>query len=199
MSATALDPSRAIFVPRGVGNSFQALEDGTDYTYLVDAHWFAELKATYTFVNLADPALGIDWAIPLGQATLSEADLRHPMLSDAVPMAPRRTLVTGCNGQLSRAVRELAEERGLAGSFDFCDVGGFDFSDPAQYGRYGWSLYGAVATCAAPSSAPSRRAAPRCSATTSTTPSASAWWSSTRTSTSSRSRRSRRTPRAPTR
>ena len=37
------------------------------------------------------------------------------------------------------------------------------------------------------------------SATTSTTPSASAWWSSTRTSTPSRSRRSQRTPRAPTR
>ena len=27
------DPSRAIYVPRGVGNSFQASEDGTAYTY----------------------------------------------------------------------------------------------------------------------------------------------------------------------
>ena len=34
-----LGPDRAIYVPRGVGNSFQALEDGTAYTYLVDAHW----------------------------------------------------------------------------------------------------------------------------------------------------------------
>ncbi|MDB1918929.1 dTDP-4-dehydrorhamnose 3,5-epimerase family protein, partial [Collinsella aerofaciens] len=32
---TVLDPSKAIYVPRGVGNSFQALEDGTAYTYLV--------------------------------------------------------------------------------------------------------------------------------------------------------------------
>ena len=54
-----LDPSRAIYVPRGVGNSFQALEDGTAYTYLVDAHWSLELKRTYTFVNLADPELAI--------------------------------------------------------------------------------------------------------------------------------------------
>lgn len=146
---TTLDPSRAIFVPRGVGNSFQALEDGTAYTYLVDAHWSAELKVTYTFVNLADPALGIDWPIPLSEATLSEADLAHPMLADALPMAPRRTLVTGCNGQLGHAVRELAEARGLAGSFDFCDIDGFDFSDPAQYGRYDWSLYGAVINCGA--------------------------------------------------
>ena len=48
-----LDPSRAIYVPRGVGNSFQALEDGTAYTYLVDAHWSAGLRGTYTFVSLA--------------------------------------------------------------------------------------------------------------------------------------------------
>ena len=71
------------------------------------------------------------------------------MLADALPMAPRRTLVTGCNGQLGHAVRELAEARGLAGSFDFCDIDGFDFSDPAQYGRYDWSLYGAVINCGA--------------------------------------------------
>ncbi|WP_455136102.1 sugar nucleotide-binding protein [Thermophilibacter sp.] len=144
-----LDPSRAIFVPRGVGNSFQALEDGTAYTYLVNAHWSAELKKTYTFVNLADPTLGIEWPIPLSEATLSEADQHHPMLADALPMAPRRTLVTGCKGQLGRAVRKLAEERGLLDSFDFCDIDEFDFSDPAQYDRYDWSLYGTVINCGA--------------------------------------------------
>lgn len=144
-----LDPSRAIYVPRGVGNSFQALEDGTAYTYLVDAHWSAELKSTYTFVNLADPALGIDWPIPLSEATVSEADLAHPMLKDVVPMAPRRTLVTGCNGQLGRAVRALAEERGLSAWFDFCDVDSFDMSDPGAYSRYDWPLYGAVINCGA--------------------------------------------------
>ena len=146
---TTLDPSRAIFVPRGVGNSFQALEDGTVYTYLVDAHWSAELKKTYTFVNLADPALGIDWPIPLSEATLSEADKRHPMLADVVPMAPRRTLVTGCNGQLGRAVRALAEERGVSGTFDFCDIDTFDLSDPDAYSQYDWDLYGTVINCGA--------------------------------------------------
>ncbi|WP_304337729.1 sugar nucleotide-binding protein [Collinsella tanakaei] len=144
-----LDPSRAIYVPRGVGNSFQALEDGTAYTYLVDAHWSAELKSTYTFVNLADPALGIDWPIPLSEATVSEADLAHPMLKDVVPMAPRRTLVTGCNGQLGRAVRALAEERGLSAWFDFCDIDTFDMSDPAAYSEYDWPLYGTVINCGA--------------------------------------------------
>ena len=144
-----LDPSRAIYVPRGVGNSFQALEDGTAYTYLVDAHWSAELKSTYTFVNLADPALGIEWPIPLDEATVSEADLNHPMLADVVPMAPKRTLVTGCNGQLGRAVRALAEERGLSAWFDFCDVDSFDMSDPGAYSEYDWPLYGTVINCGA--------------------------------------------------
>ena len=144
-----VDPSRAVFTPRGVGNSFQALEDGTVYTYLVNAHWSAELKKTYTFVNLADPALGIEWPIPLEQATLSEADKHHPMLADVVPMAPKRTLVTGCNGQLGRAVRALSEERGVAKDFDFCDIDTFDMSDPAAYGKLDWSLYGTVINCGA--------------------------------------------------
>lgn len=146
---TTLDPSRAIYVPRGVGNSYQALEDGTAYTYLVDAHWSAELKGTYTFVNLADPELAIEWPIPLGECELSEADKNHPPLADVTPMAPRRTLVTGANGQLGRAVREAAGRRPDAGTFDYCDVDEFDFSDPAQYGRYDWSLYGAVINCGA--------------------------------------------------
>ena len=64
-------------------------------------------------------------------------------------MAPKRTLVTGCNGQLGRAVRGLAEERGLLGTFDFCDVDTFDMSDPEAYGRYDWDLYGTVINCGA--------------------------------------------------
>ena len=146
---TVLDPSKAIYVPRGVGNSFQALEDGTAYTYLVDAHWSMELKRTYTFVNLADPELAIEWPIPLEEATVSEADLNHPMLKDVVPMAPKRTLVTGCNGQLGRAVRKLAEECGVIKDFDFCDIDTFDMSDPDAYKQYDWSLYGTVINCGA--------------------------------------------------
>lgn len=140
---TVLDPSKAIYVPRGVGNSFQALEDGTAYTYLVNAHWSLEQKKTYTFVNLADPELNIQWPIPLEESERSEADLHHPMLRDAKPMAPRRTMVTGCNGQLGHAIRDYVEEHGLEG-FEFNDIDTFDFSDPAQYDRFDWSLYGTV-------------------------------------------------------
>ena len=128
---------------RGVGNSFQALEDGTVYTYLVNAHWSLEQKKTYTFVNLADPDLNIQWPIPLDEAERSEADLHHPMLKDAKPMAPRRTMVTGCNGQLGRAIRDYVDAHGLEG-FEFNDIDTFDFSDPAQYDQFDWSLYGTI-------------------------------------------------------
>ena len=140
---TILDPSKAIYVPRGVGNSFQALEDGTVYTYLVNAHWSLEQKRTYTFVNLADPELNIQWPIPLEDSERSEADLHHPMLRDAKPMAPRRTMVTGCNGQLGHAIRDYVESHGLEG-FEFNDIDTFDFSDPAQYDQFDWSLYGTI-------------------------------------------------------
>ena len=113
------------------------------YTYLVNAHWSLEQKKTYTFVNLADPDLGIQWPIPLEESERSEADLHHPMLRDAKPMAPRRTMVTGCNGQLGHAIRDYVEEHGLEG-FEFNDIDTFDFSDPAQYGRFDWSLYGTI-------------------------------------------------------
>ena len=140
---TVLDPSKAIYVPRGVGNSFQALEDGTVYTYLVNAHWSLEQKRTYTFVNLADPALHIQWPIPLEESERSEADLPHPLLRDAKPMAPRRTMVTGCNGQLGHAIRDYVESHGLEG-FEFNDIDTFDFSDPAQSDQFDWSLYGTI-------------------------------------------------------
>ena len=126
-----------------MGNSFQALEDGTVYTYLVNAHWSLEQKRTYTFVNLADPDLHIQWPIPLEESERSEADLHHPMLRDAKPMAPRRTMVTGCNGQLGHAIRDYVESHGLEG-FEFNDIDTFDFSDPAQYDQFDWSLYGTI-------------------------------------------------------
>ena len=100
-----IDPTKAIFVPRGVGNSFQALEDNTVYTYLVNDHWSAEAQAQYTFLNLADSSLHIEWPIPLDAAELSDKDKQHPQLANVVPMKPKKLLVTGANGQLGRALR----------------------------------------------------------------------------------------------
>ncbi|MFB4352934.1 bifunctional dTDP-4-dehydrorhamnose 3,5-epimerase family protein/NAD(P)-dependent oxidoreductase [Microbacterium sp. LS_15] len=104
---TELDASKAIFVPRGVGNSYQTLEPDTAYTYLVNDHWSPD--ATYSFLNLADETAAIAWPIPLTDAEVSAKDLAHPRLDDVEPVAPRKTLVLGAAGQLGTALRaELA-------------------------------------------------------------------------------------------
>lgn len=145
---TRLDPSKAIYVPRGVGNSFQTLVDDTAYTYLVNAHWSASQKSSYTFVNLNDPTLNIQWPIPLEEAERSDADLHHPLLSEATPMEPKRTLVTGADGQLGRAIRTYAEEHHLSG-FEYYDIDTFDISDPEAYGQFDWPLYGTIINASA--------------------------------------------------
>ena len=99
-----LGPDTAVFVPRGVGNAFQTLEPGTAYSYLVNDHWSLAAKDSYTFVNLADETLAIDWPIPLDRAELSDADREHPRLADAVPMRPEPMLIIGAGGQLGRAL-----------------------------------------------------------------------------------------------
>jgi dTDP-4-dehydrorhamnose 3,5-epimerase len=54
------------------------------YTYLVNAHWSPE--AQYTFVNLFDPEVAIDWPILKDHAIISEKDAGHPFLRDVTPM-----------------------------------------------------------------------------------------------------------------
>lgn len=100
-----LDPSRAVFVPRGVGNAFQTLEPNTAYTYLVNDHWTPD--AQYASVNLADETVAIDWPIPLERAELSAKDRAHPRLADVTPIPPRKTLVLGAGGQLGQALRDV--------------------------------------------------------------------------------------------
>src|SRR4029077_1922749 len=75
-----LDPSRAVFVPRGVGNAFQTLEPKTLYTYLVNDHYSPD--ANYTSVTPADEPLAIDWPIPLERAELSAKDRAQPGLAE---------------------------------------------------------------------------------------------------------------------
>ena len=139
-----LDPSRAIFVPRGVGNSYQTLEPDTSYVYLVNDHWSP--SAAYTFLNLADETIAIPWPIALDNAEVSERDLRHPRLPDVVPVTPRRTLVIGANGQLGRALRaEFADDA----SVDFVGRDEVDLTAATLVQSKPWSQYGAVINAAA--------------------------------------------------
>ena len=79
-----INPGVAVFVPRGVANGYQTLEPNVTYTYLVNDHWSAE--ASYTFVNLFDPELGIQWPISKTLAIVSEKDVQHPQLKDVKPV-----------------------------------------------------------------------------------------------------------------
>jgi dTDP-4-dehydrorhamnose 3,5-epimerase len=79
-----ITPDKAVFVPRGVANSYQTLEENVTYTYLVNAHWSAD--AQYSAVNLFDPALGIEWPIAQAEAVVSDKDLNNPLLADVTPM-----------------------------------------------------------------------------------------------------------------
>lgn len=79
-----INPGVAVFVPRGVANGYQTLDENVTYTYLVNQHWSPEAK--YTFVNAFDPNLAIAWPIPQEQAILSDKDKLHPTLDNVIPM-----------------------------------------------------------------------------------------------------------------
>ncbi len=81
-----LTPTKAVFLPEGVANSFQTLEPDTYYLYSVNAHWSADNYDKYCFVNLSDPSLNIQWPIALDKATMSDRDRNHPLLKDITPM-----------------------------------------------------------------------------------------------------------------
>jgi dTDP-4-dehydrorhamnose 3,5-epimerase len=79
-----INPGTAVFVPRGVANGYQTLDENITYTYLVNDHWSPEAK--YTFVNAFDPALAIEWPIAKAEAITSEKDDNHPLLANVIPM-----------------------------------------------------------------------------------------------------------------
>ncbi|WP_438353540.1 sugar nucleotide-binding protein [Microbacterium sp. CJ88] len=139
-----LDPSRAIFVPRGVGNSYQTLEPDTAYAYLVNDHWSP--TAEYSFLNLADETAGIAWPIPLSDVEISAKDLAHPRLADVTPVPPKKVLVVGAGGQLGLALRA---EFGDAAHIEFATRAEFDLTDPDAASARRWRDYGAIVNAAA--------------------------------------------------
>ena len=136
-----LDASKAVFVPRGVANSYQTLEADTAYVYLVNDHWSP--TAEYTFLNLADETAAIQWPIPLENALLSEKDQAHPRLEAVVPMKAKKTLVLGANGQLGLALRKAMPEA------DFVTRDQFDVTNETAYTSFPWNHYSTVINASA--------------------------------------------------
>lgn len=81
-----ITPNVAVFLPEGVANSFQTLDDETYYLYSVNKHWSADDYDKYMFVNLADPDLNVQWPIALSNSVMSDRDKNHPPLKDIIPM-----------------------------------------------------------------------------------------------------------------
>jgi dTDP-4-dehydrorhamnose 3,5-epimerase/reductase len=136
-----IDPGVAVFVPRGVGNAYQALEDGTVYSYLVNDHW--RPGTVYPALHLGDPGVGIPWPIPLDRADVSEKDRANPVLADVAPMPPRKTLIIGSKGQLGRALQRDFPDA------DLVDRDVLDVHDPAAVAAWPWREYGVVLNAAA--------------------------------------------------
>jgi dTDP-4-dehydrorhamnose 3,5-epimerase-like enzyme len=70
----------AIFLSRGLGNSFQAVTALVTYTYLTNAHWDPTLS--YPAVCWDDPELAVAWPITDERMKLSEKDQHNPSLAD---------------------------------------------------------------------------------------------------------------------
>jgi dTDP-4-dehydrorhamnose 3,5-epimerase/reductase len=75
-----LGSHNAIFVTRGLGNSFQAITELVTYTYLTSEHWQAGLS--YPAVAWDDPELAVAWPITDERMKLSAKDTSNPRLAD---------------------------------------------------------------------------------------------------------------------
>ncbi|MFJ2617899.1 sugar nucleotide-binding protein [Glutamicibacter sp. NPDC087344] len=139
-------PDSALFIPRGVANGFQTLDPDTVYSYLVTEHWTEQARSNYSYVNLADPTLGINWPISLDEAIISEADLKHPNLDEAKPVLPKKIAVLGGTGQLGRALTALGVEDPRIEVFSRAE---FDFERSGFLEGFPWANYSHVINAAA--------------------------------------------------
>ncbi|WP_353081803.1 dTDP-4-dehydrorhamnose 3,5-epimerase family protein [Tessaracoccus lapidicaptus] len=107
-TATAeLERGQAVFIPRGVGNAHQVLDNHTTLVTMLDQHWTPEARSRYVTVNLFDPSLAIRWPIGLEEAIVSDADLRIPPLAAIPGAGPRRGIAEAEPTEENRPFRVL--------------------------------------------------------------------------------------------
>lgn len=70
---------KQLLVPAGFAHGFVTLEPDTEVLYKVTAPYAPENDHGLAF---DDPALGIDWRLPLSGLTLSDKDRKHPRLAE---------------------------------------------------------------------------------------------------------------------
>ena len=72
---------RQFFIPRGFAHGFAVLSETAVFQYKCDEFYHPEADGG---INIKDESLGIDWRIPMEKSILSEKDLKHACLKDAV-------------------------------------------------------------------------------------------------------------------
>lgn len=72
---------RQVFIPKGFAHGFAVLSEVAIFQYKCDEFYHPESEGG---ILLNDPALGIDWKIPVVDAILSDKDKKHPLLKDLV-------------------------------------------------------------------------------------------------------------------
>jgi len=70
---------RQVLVPIGFAHGFVTLEPDTEVIYKVTAPYAPQNDHGLAF---DDPALGIDWRLPLSDLTLSDKDRKHPRFAE---------------------------------------------------------------------------------------------------------------------
>ena len=71
---------KQLWIPAGFAHGFQALADGTVFSYKMTETYHPESERV---VNYADPAIGISWPLPV--TTVAPKDAAAPMLSGLPP------------------------------------------------------------------------------------------------------------------
>lgn len=83
LETVTVTPAVGVYLPKGVGNSYQTQVDDLQYTYLEDQR---TSSAPSTNVKLDDPDLAIAWPIPIADAWMLDDDRDRPALPDVIPV-----------------------------------------------------------------------------------------------------------------
>lgn len=77
-AAVEIDQATSFYIPKGCAHGFQALEEEVHLIYLHSEYYTPEAEGG---VRIDDPAVGVDWPLPIG--TLSDRDRSFPLLDSS--------------------------------------------------------------------------------------------------------------------
>lgn len=71
---------KQLLIPKGFAHGFSVLSEKAEVFYKCDSFYN---KASDGGIHYSDPALAIDWKIPVGKAIVSDKDQHLPLLADS--------------------------------------------------------------------------------------------------------------------